>query len=112
MQRIEAGGKKSEYKWQITHVGIEKDQWTFLMEQAGRKNRNASYFLTLNPAKQPCTLEFHAQRGGDVRMRGIIRRKGDTVEILYLGGSRVHPASFEAPPTGFYLLTLKRETSS
>jgi hypothetical protein len=42
-------------------------------------------------------------------MMGLIRRQGDTLQILYRANATARPASFENPPMGFYLMTLKRE---
>ena len=42
-------------------------------------------------------------------MVGIIRRKGNRVEILYLTGSHEKPKTFDPPPEGWWLLILQRE---
>jgi uncharacterized protein (TIGR03067 family) len=107
MKQTQAGGQLNAINWHITHIQVEKDVWTFL--QQGSKP-NATYYLTLDTSRKPGTIDWHNARGGAVTMMGLIRRSGDTVEILYLASTN-RPGSFENPPQGYYLLTLKRDNS-
>jgi uncharacterized protein (TIGR03067 family) len=107
MKQTLAGGGFNTLNWHITHIGIDKDVWTF--QGQGRKP-NATYYLTLDTSRKPGTIDWHNKQGGPPHMVGLIRRSGELVEILYLA-TTVRPGSFEAPPPGYYLLTLKRENS-
>src|SRR5258708_4107102 len=102
-QVAQAGGTYHDTNIGVTHIRVVRDRWTFLNKGG---TENASYFLKLDSVKKPCPLDFSGEVGGRVQMMGIIRRRGQTVEVLYRGGTNVRPESFEKPPQGYYLLTL------
>jgi uncharacterized protein (TIGR03067 family) len=105
MQRVAAQGKLVDHPWYITHILIQNGRWSFL-DKTGRDV--ASYLLEVDPTKKPATITWLRNPGEVPTLVGIIRRKGKVVEILYLATTN-RPASFEKPPEGYYLLTLKRE---
>jgi uncharacterized protein (TIGR03067 family) len=77
-----SGGKKLDNPWSITHIRVQMDRWTLL--EAGREN--ATYRIELNPKQKPChRLPRYSQRA---LWLGLIRRDGDTVEIIYLSANR------------------------
>jgi uncharacterized protein (TIGR03067 family) len=98
-----ATGQKLRTPWSITRIRVQKDRWTLL---AGT-TENASYRIELDPKKKPCTVDWRGTRG-EALWLGLIRRDGDTVEVLYFSATQ-RPGNFDNPPTGSYLITLKRE---
>jgi uncharacterized protein (TIGR03067 family) len=107
MQRSQGNRQYTTINWHISHIRIDRDEWTFL-HQGNRPN--ALYYLSLDPGKKPGHINWHNRRGGPLSMAGLIRRNGEVIEILYLA-STIRPGSFEDPPANYYLLTLKRENS-
>lgn len=113
--RTSQNGQHTPHVWAVTHVRIEGDSWTFL-----RGNQvSTTHALAIDGSKKPAHLDFNrdggggAGKGGKPGVRspgnGIIRRKGNVVEIIYVFGGRERAVSFEQPPEGQYLLTLQRE---
>ena len=67
--------------------------------------------IVIDNAKRPAHLDFWNRGIRDVPPdgKGIIRKKGEVVEIIYLFFSNApRPESFEQPPAGQYWLTLQR----
>ena len=74
--------------------------------------RNAGYSITIANDKKPAALDFHSLDPGNQgtpQGSGIIRRKGDVVEIISTFGTLKRAASFDPPPEDQWLLTLKKE---
>jgi len=114
MARYNQDGTAAPHKWNVTHVRVKDDRWTFLRNETVSNG----YAITIDNAKQPAALDFLPDGGGKGlgkvgggggTGKGIIRKKGDVVEVVYLFGGAPRPASFERPPAGYYLLTLKRQ---
>jgi uncharacterized protein (TIGR03067 family) len=108
MKRSRRDGNHTPHNWNITHIRVEKDSWTFL--ENGQ--RNASYTLTITNNQKPAALDFYHSadnRKEPAPGQGIIRRKGDVVEIVYLFGNPKRATSFEQPPDNQWLLTLQKE---
>ena len=104
-------GTAAPHRWNVTHIHVKDGRWTFM------HNENASngYSISIDTANRPAALDFLPDTGGKIMPKGggttgkgIIRRKGDVVEIVYLFGGAPRPVSFERP-AGYYLLTLKRQ---
>jgi uncharacterized protein (TIGR03067 family) len=102
-------GKHQPYNWHINQIRIKGDVWTFVDRNG---SDGTSYALVVKNDKKPAWLDFYGvnqPRQGAPPGGGIIRRKGDVVEIIYVFGGRERPVSFEQPPDGQYLLTLQRQ---
>jgi uncharacterized protein (TIGR03067 family) len=107
----EQGGQKRRSGF-IDRVIVKDDLW-ILSHQDDRPH--GSYRIAIRPGK-PATIDFYSfaqkgqARGGDkLECFGLIRRDGDTVQILYTyaeGKTRV--TSFDNPPANWWLMTLKR----
>ena len=91
----------------ITHIRIQGGNWTFMRGNGGTLRPTNSFRLALHPKRAPVWLDGMRGLGKSPSMIGIVRRAGDTVEVLYrFGGTR--PDSFERPPVGCWRLTLRR----
>jgi uncharacterized protein (TIGR03067 family) len=84
-----------------THVTITATGWEFKGSAA------ASYELRLDPTKQPAELDFIRPGQGTPHGRGLIRREGRALRVIYQWGSS-RPTGFESQPKGCELL-LERE---
>jgi hypothetical protein len=83
-----------------TNVVITPTQWTFC------GSRRVSYDLRIHHDRQPAEIEFMEVGRKRPIGRGIIRREGAAVRVVYDWGSR-RPAGFDQ--AGFYALTLVRD---
>jgi uncharacterized protein (TIGR03067 family) len=87
-------------------VTIQGDDWTFVADSG------VTYLVTLDGKKKPAALDFWTGRGlreEEPLGKGIVRRRGDVVEVLYsFQGERRRAAGFDPPPAGMWLLTLRR----
>jgi uncharacterized protein (TIGR03067 family) len=103
-------GKHRPYSWSITHVRVDNRTWTFVDKNGGS---SASYTITIDNTMKPAAhLDFWSgepQIGGRAPGGGIIRKKGNVVEIIYVFGGSNRPISFEQPPDGQYVLILHRQ---
>jgi hypothetical protein len=96
----------------ITAVRVSGDQWQYLQ---GDGQANTTHELHVSPGRGATAIDWwynpQGARPPAPTMLGLIRRRGDVVEILALGGVRVdqRPHGFAAPPPGFWLMTLERE---
>jgi uncharacterized protein (TIGR03067 family) len=96
------GGQFQPSAWSITHIRVAKDRWTLL---AGPRE-NATYRIEINPTTKPSLIDWRGERG-EALWLGLIRRNGDNVEVLYHTATS-RPVSFDRPPAGAYLITLRR----
>jgi uncharacterized protein (TIGR03067 family) len=109
MQTARSNGQHEPYRWEVTHIRIEKDMWTFM---TGARPGN-SFPIAIDGTKKPAHLNFLA-RGGkgnkdSITGVAIMRRHGSQIQILYTwGGEASRPKSFDPPPSGPWLLTLER----
>ena len=109
MMHTRKDGKFTPYNWNITHIKIDGKTWKFQDEKSGSGN---NYNITIDNTRKPAAyLDFWngEPASGRAPGQGIIRRKGDVVEIIYVFGNRERAVSFERPPSGQYWLTLQRE---
>lgn len=111
MERTTGAGQSEPYNWEITHIRVQEDRWTFI--QKG-DIPNASYRLAIG-AEKPASLDFFYppdKANSPGSMMGIIRRRGDRIDIVYMSwapGTKPRPSSFESPPAGWFLLKLERQ---
>lgn len=110
MMHTKKDGTHRPYTWSISHVRVDGKTWTFLDDKG---TPSASYTITIDNSRKPAAyLDFwngEPKIGEQPPGGGIIRRKGEVVEIIYVFGGRERPISFEQPPDGQYLLTLHRQ---
>jgi uncharacterized protein (TIGR03067 family) len=111
MQRTSRAGNHPPHKWEVSHIRIRDDRWTFM---EANNVESTSYRLKVDGTKQPGQLDFFWTGPGNIDttqpfMVGVIRRKGNMVEIIYLRGNHTKPTTFEPPPEGWWLLTLQRD---
>jgi uncharacterized protein (TIGR03067 family) len=87
----------------VREVSIEDDRWTFRSDRLG----SVSYRIVVNVHQTPATLDFFRGQQKSPHGTGILRREGNTLHLLFIwDGER--PESFERPPSGAYLLELRR----
>src|SRR5262249_43637423 len=104
--RTSSSGDHQPHFEGLTHVRIQGDRWRFVRGN----NAFGNHTISIDGSNKPAHLDFN--RGGQGKGlggspgHGIIRRKGDVVEIIYIFGGRERATSFEQPPDGQYWLTL------
>jgi uncharacterized protein (TIGR03067 family) len=89
-----------------TKVRIEGDQWSFF----NRNDRKPSdYTVTIDSNTNPPQLDIYKSReqAGSPDGTGILWRQGNQMKLMYSWG-KTRPTSWENPPAGYWLLTLKR----
>jgi hypothetical protein len=87
----------------ITHIVITQTQWSF------NKGPGATtYDLQIDSSKKPAEINFLYTNQKEPYGRGIIRREGNKLRIIYKWGAQ-RPPSFENPGAGFWDLTIERE---
>jgi uncharacterized protein (TIGR03067 family) len=105
------GGQKRRSSF-VDHIRVRGNAWT-LFNQGD--SENATYTIVIG-ASRPATIDFYSGKvevKAETRpsMFGLIRRDGNTVQILYAwaqGQNRPRVTSFDTPPADWWLLTLKR----
>jgi uncharacterized protein (TIGR03067 family) len=91
----------------LKEVQVSGDRWSFVYREG--RNGSVNYNIRIDHTLQPPQLDFYtvATKGSDPYGRGILKRDGGTVQLLYTwSGSRA--ASFANPPDGHWLITLQR----
>lgn len=88
----------------VQTVTITPTQWIF--DKAGQSP--SEYDLRIDPAKLPAEIDFYRPGQQTPYGRGVIRREGDKLRIIYNWGEP-RPAGFENQQTGYWDLTLQRE---
>ena len=93
----------------MARIRIYSDRWTFMRNRNGAIVASASYRLVLHPHRVHVWLDGMRPTSQEPYMLGIVRRVGDTVQVLYrFRGSR--PDSFENPPDYSWRITLRRRS--
>jgi uncharacterized protein (TIGR03067 family) len=108
MKHSRRDGNHTPHNWNITHIHVENDNWTFMENSS----RNASYTITVTNNQKPAALDFHhgaVNRKERAPGQGIIRRKADVVEIIYVFSGQQRASSFEQPPDNQWILTLQKQ---
>jgi len=88
----------------VAQVTITETQWVFNRNQ----NNTATYDLRIEHLKRPAEIDFMHAGQKDPYGRGVIKREGNTLRIIYTG-STTRPTGFENQSSGFWDLTLVRE---
>jgi uncharacterized protein (TIGR03067 family) len=108
VQTTRSRGPHTDSGTSLDHVRIAGDRWSFVYGRQARSN-DVHYTIRVDARAQPPQLDFFHVGAKDAKPYGqaILKRQGDVVQIMYTwGGARA--ASFEAPPDGHWLITLKR----
>jgi hypothetical protein len=109
---IEPNGKRRE--WQnggIVAVRVKDDQWIYLSKG---DVVNVTYTITVQEGRGATAIDWHSSGLNGQKqppfMLGLIKRDGDTVQILGRMGVSVdqRPKRWNDPPVGWWLMTLKR----
>jgi len=110
MEIVEANNRRNRLSdWGdsgITGVRVKGNQWTYLQNGG----ENASYLVNIDTSQKPTAINWYT---GSLKeqpgMLGLIRRDGDKVTILYYSTTPDNrPRTFENPPVGWWVLTLRR----
>jgi uncharacterized protein (TIGR03067 family) len=86
----------------VGHVTISDAKWVF-----GRQN-GTTYDLKIDPSKNPAEIDFMYVGQQDPYGRGIIRRQGNTIRVIYNWGNQ-RPTAFENQQGSYWDLTLVKE---
>jgi uncharacterized protein (TIGR03067 family) len=91
--------------WKL--IRIQDGKWMFCTLDNGVKP-STTYVLRIDGSKRPATIDF--LRGNEAKpwMMGIVRFRGDKLEVLYKPNATERPTSFDNPPADFYLFTLTK----
>ena len=86
----------------VSHVPITETKWAFGKQGA------TGYDLRIDASKNPAEIDFMNSGQTEPYGRGIIRRQGNTIRIIYNWGPQ-RPTTFENAGSGYWDLTLIRE---
>jgi hypothetical protein len=84
----------------VAHVTITPTRWTF-----GRLAGDVTYELRIDHAKRPAEIDFLRVGQKVPHGRGLIRREGDVLRIIYDWGAR--PTAFEGQGSGCDLVLVR-----
>jgi uncharacterized protein (TIGR03067 family) len=117
MEIVQQGGGRNRLPdWGVdatgtTAVQVKGDRWTYM----SRGRESSSYRVDIDPTQRPAAINWFTSltkpEGGEDRpgMLGLIRREGHKVTILYYATTpEQRPKTFDNPPNGWWILTLKR----
>jgi uncharacterized protein (TIGR03067 family) len=105
-----AEGRRGRFKLPWYDVIITGNKWTYCDDPEGKlPNYGDTLPIVVNNKRRPATFDFQYEKGNEGTFGpGIIRQKGDVVEIVFAVGEDVRPISFEKRSTDCYVITLKR----
>jgi hypothetical protein len=97
----------------VKSIVIKDDKWSHLFSTIGDDSTRAmTWIISLNHRTRPVSMEWYSdsfQRQKEPEMAGLVRRRGNVVEILfYVANREKRLKSFENPPIGWWYLTLRR----
>lgn len=104
-------GGQGQVTYRVTawkSIDLRGGKWTFCREANGG-GPSSSFPLRLGP-QRPARLDFCWREEKRVAMSGIVRFRGDLLEVLYRTSPLDHsiPLTFDKPLAEFYLVRLKR----
>jgi uncharacterized protein (TIGR03067 family) len=110
---IAPNGKRSEFKIDSVTVAfrVKGDQWSYLDKGDVVK---LTYTITVQEGRGATAIDWLStgEQGEKLPpfMLGLIKRDGDTVQILGQMGASVdqRPKRWDDPPVGWWLMTLQR----
>jgi uncharacterized protein (TIGR03067 family) len=104
---VDDQGRLTKTPWGVSHFRIRGDRWTLL-------NNNAViadvYRLAVDASKSPTHVDWlpRGQGRAAVEYVGIVKRRGDRLQITFINGSTNRPTNFENMPAGTCLVTATR----
>jgi uncharacterized protein (TIGR03067 family) len=109
LKGYDSAGGTYDINWSVTSVKVVGEQWTFMCGTA----QNAQYVLIIDGSRRPAAIDFYSgtarTKEAKPYMLGLIKRQGNRVTILYYATTAdKRPASFDRPPSGWWLLTLEK----
>jgi uncharacterized protein (TIGR03067 family) len=108
VERTVAGGYRPNAS-ATSRIRIEEGLWTFVRDPSnGRPGRATSYRLVVHAGRAPVALDGMRPTDPKPYMLGIVRQRGDAIEVLYrFRGTR--PDDFDNPPAGCWRITMRRQ---
>ena len=106
MQTSRANGQHTPYQWNVTHILIEKDRWSFKSSDSTVN----SLFISVDSTKKPAQLNFYDRQGPNQPISGVglIRKHGPGVQVLYRWGNEQNrPLTFEGAE-GPWIITMQK----
>ena len=88
----------------VATVTVTPTQWIFNAD----RNNTATYDLRVDANKKPAEVDMNNPGQQEVYGRGVIRREGNTLRVIYNWGSP-RPTGFDGQQPGHWDLTLVRE---
>jgi uncharacterized protein (TIGR03067 family) len=110
-ETIAPNGKRSEWKnGNLVAVRVKGNQWIYLEKD---DVVHITYTITVQEGRGAVAIDWHSGGPkGQKRpfMLGLIKRDGDTVQILGRNGVRPdeRPKRWDNPPVGWWLMTLQK----
>jgi uncharacterized protein (TIGR03067 family) len=106
-------GGLREWNWHVKTIRVRGGHMAYLQGNASDA-RAEEFPFAISPGKGLAAIDWWLpgqKPDGSPRMVGLMRRRGDTLQVLYKPGTGLadRPKQFEDPPEGWYLKTLKRE---
>jgi uncharacterized protein (TIGR03067 family) len=113
MEIVRQGGRRQRLRdWGVDAKGtngvrIEGDCWTFLPPTDDRSD----FRISIDSSTKPALIDGFPLPGDDrAGITGLIRREGNKVTVLYYATHPdQRPKTFDNPPIGWAILTLKRQ---
>ena len=108
MQTSRSNGQHQPYSWNVTHIRVESDRWTFQSAQSEVSSRG----IAIDGDRRPAHLHFYASPGNKSSLDGvgIMRWHQGQLQVMYTwGGEASRPKSFDTPPDGPWIITMVRE---
>jgi hypothetical protein len=107
------GGKLQRWDWDVRTIRVRGGYMVYLLGEASdAKGDEFPFVIPAGKGDVPIDWWLPGPKpDGPARMVGLLRCRGDTIQVLYKPGTgpKDRPKRFEDPPEGWYLKTIKRE---
>ncbi len=109
-------GGLQKYDWDIRTIRVRDSHMAYLCGNACDAKADEFPFA-MSSGKGLVAIDWWLpgqKPDGSPRMVGLMRRRGDTIHILYKPGTGLadRPKRFENPPEGWYLKTIRRQNTA
>jgi uncharacterized protein (TIGR03067 family) len=106
-------GGVRKWDWDIRTIRVRDNHMAYLRGNASDAKAD-EFPIAMSPGKELAAIDWWLpgqKPDGSPKMVGLMRRRGDTIHILYKPGTGLadRPKQFENPPEGWYLKTIRRE---
>lgn len=108
MQSSRADGQHQPYSWNVTHIRVVQDRWTFMADQS----EVSSWGIDVDHAQRPVHLHFYGSPQNKTSLAGVglMRWHQGQLQVMYTwGGEASRPKSFDPPPSGPWIITMVRD---